>query len=241
MVEAREGASYLYLHKVPEMKRIADDGVYIRFGAACTFSEVIGNPLTPGILREACSQIAAPAIRNAGSIGGNIANGSPKADSALIFMVTDSKLRLASDGSERVLPIKDFYIGRKKLALAPDELIVEAMMPKQDIEDYYYKKIGARNALAISRLSFAGIMKIKDGVIVKCATAFGAVSDVIIRLSEIDNMLVGKTIGEAREFKGAYLEAFNDAIVPIRGRVGMEYRKDVCMNLLRDFLETNGI
>ena len=241
MVEAREGTSYLYLHKVPEMKRITEDGGHVRFGAACTFSEVIENRLTPEILRDACSQIAAPAIRNAGSIGGNIANGSPKADSALIFMVTDSTLRLASAKSERVLPIKDFYLGRNKTALAPDELLIEVIMPTQDNDNYYYKKIGARNALAISRLSFAGIMDINNGVIKKCATAFGAVSDVIIRLSEIDNMLVGKTIEEAKALKETYIKAFNKAIVPIRGRVGMEYRKDVCMNLLRDFLETNGI
>ena len=241
MVEAREGAKYLFLHRVAEMKRIAEDAGCVRFGASCTFSEVIESPLTPKILREACLRIAAPAIRNAGSLGGNIGNGSPKADSALIFVVTDSKLRLASACGERVLPIKDFYLGRKKLALAPDELIVEIIMPRHGLDNYYYKKVGARDALAISRLSFAGIMDIEQGIIKNCATAFGAVSDVIIRHEAIDRMLIGKTIGEAKGLKEAYLGAFDEAIVPIRGRVGVEYRKDVCMNLLRDFLETNGI
>jgi len=241
MIEAKEGASYLYLHKVPEMKRITEDGDYIRFGAACTFSEVIDNPHTPGILREACNSIAAPAIRNFGSVGGNIANGSPKADSALVFMVTDSKLVLASAGMERVLPIKDFYLGGKKLALLPDELIVEVLTPKQGLENYYYKKVGARKALAISRCSFAGILDVKDGRIVKCATAFGAVSDVILRMDHIDEMLTGKTIAEAAKLKEEYLATYREAIVPIRGRVSAEYRKDVCMNLLRDFLGSNGI
>ena len=241
MVEAKEGANYLFLHKVPEMKQISEDVENIRFGASCTFAEVIGNPLTPGILKEACLQIAAPAIRNAGSLGGNIGNGSPKADSALIFMVTDSKLRLAGAGGERVLSIKDFYLGRKKLALAPDELIVEILMPKHGLGNYYYKKVGARNALAISRLSFAGILDVEDGRIKNCATAFGAVSDVIIRREDIDGMLIGKTIEEAKGLKGAYISAYDEAIVPIRGRVGVEYRKTVCMNLLRDFLESNGI
>jgi len=227
---------YLFLGKVPEMRQITSDYLNTRFGAACTFAETIKHPLTPSILKEACLQIAAPAIRNAGTLGGNIANGSAKADSALIFMVTDSKLRLASTRGERLIPIKDFYLGGGKTALAPDELIVEILVPKRDYGNYYYKKVGARNALAISRTSFAGLLDVRDGVITNCAVAIGAVTDVIIRLTEIDQMLIGKTIEEAKELKDAYIAAYDEAIAPRRGRVGIEYRKDVCMNLLRDFL-----
>lgn len=241
MIEAKEGAQYLFLSKVAEMKRITADGEYIRFGAACTFTEVIENPLTPAILRDACRQIAAPAIRNAGSLGGNIGNGSPKADSALIFMVTDSLLRLGSAARERVIPLRDFYLGRKKLDLAPNELIVEILMPKNGIGNYYYKKVGARNALSISRLSFAGILDVRDNTVRNCATAFGAVSDMILRLAAIDGTLIGKTVEEARALRPAYIAALDGAIVPISGRVGVEYRKDVAMNLLRDFLDQNGI
>ena len=241
MVHADENAQYLFLHKVPEMKQIVRDGEYIRFGASCTFTEIITNPLSPQILKDACSLIGSPAVRNMGSIGGNIGNGSPKADSALIFMVSDSKLRLAGADGERIMPLKDFYQGRKKLALAADELIVEVLMPKDGLENYYYKKVGARNALAISRVSFAGIMDILNGKIKNCATSFGAVSDVIIRLDSIDKMLIGKTIEEAKGFKDEYLNAFDQGIVPIRGRVGIQYRKEVCLNLLQDFLKTNGI
>ena len=242
MVQADENAHYLFLHDVPEMKQIVQDAGYLRFGAACTFAEIIESRLPPAILKEACMQIGSPAIRNLGTIGGNIGNGSAKADSALVFMATGSKLRLASAHGERILPLKDFYKGRKKLALANDELIVEVLMPLSGgLDNYYYQKVGARNALAISRVSFAGIMDIKDGKIENCATAFGAVSDVIIRLDAIDQMLAGKTIAEAKELKERYLQSFDQNIVPVRGRVGAEYRKDVCMNLLTDFLETNGI
>jgi len=261
MVEAKEGAKYLFLRGIPEMKRITEDDEFIRFGAACTFTEVIENRLTPAILKEACLSIAAPAIRNAGTLGGNIGNCSPKADSALIFMVTDSKLRLTSAEGERILPIKDFYKGRNKTSLAPDELIIEILMPKHGIGNYYYKKVGARNALAISRVSFSGIIEfeeiesehlneglspapngIKKHLVIKnIATAFGAVSDVIIRMPEIDGMLIGKTIAQVKEIKEAYINAWSEAIVPIRGRVSELYRKDVCMNLLRDFLVNNGI
>ena len=235
------GSNYLFLRNVAQMRQIVIDDDFIRFGAACTFSETAAHPLTPAILRDACLQVAAPAIRNAGTIGGNVANGSAKADSALIFMVTGSKLRLVCADGERILPIKDFYLGSGKTALADDELIVEILMPKHGIDNYYYKKVGARNALAISRTSFAGVLDVRDGIIQSCATAFGAVIDVIIRLPEIDAMLVGKSLDEAKGLKEAYLAAYDKAIVPRRGRVGIEYRKDICMNLLRDFLESNGI
>lgn len=241
MVEADENLSYLFLHKVPELREITVDDEFIRIGAAVTFTEIIDSSLTPQILKDACSGIAAPAIRNHGTVGGNIGNGSAKADSALIFFVTDSKLRLMSAETERIIPIKEFYLGRKRLALKPDELIVEILMPKNGLDGYYYKKVGARNALAISRVSFAAILDIKDGIIANCATAFGAVSDVVIRRDDIDKMLIGKSVEEAKEVRADFLKAFDIAIVPTRGRVSAEYRKDVCMNLLRDFLDSNGI
>jgi len=230
-------SDYLFINNVTEMRQITSDDKYIRFGAACKFSEAAENPLTPAILREACLQVAAPAIRNAGSLGGNIANGSAKADSALIFMVTDSILRLMSADTERFLPIKDFYLGKGSTALAKDELIVEILMPKHGLDNYYFKKVGARNALAISRTSFAGILDIADGTIKNCAVAFGAVKDVIIRMPEIDSMLIGKTIEEAKACMDSYIAAYDKAIQPRPGRVGIEYRKDICMNLLKDFLE----
>jgi len=238
-----EQSEYLYINKIPEMHQITADTDYIRFGATCTFTDAIASPHTPAILKEACSQIAAPAIRNAGTFGGNIANGSAKADSALIFMVTDSKLRLVSADNERILPIHEFYLGRSKTALAGDELIVEILMPKYGLENYYYTKVGARNALAIARTSFAGILDVdeENKIIKNISVAFGAVKDTIIRHPEIDEMLIGKTINEAKALKADYLSAYNNAIIPRPGRVSVEYRKSVCMNLLNDFLNKNGI
>lgn len=241
MIEAHDNVTYLFLSKVPELKQIREDAEYIRFGAACTFTEILESELAPSLLKEAVSQIAAPAIRNLGTIGGNICNGSPKADSALIFVAADAQLRLVSSRGERVIPISEFYLGRKKTALAKDELLVEVLMKKKGLSNYYYKKVGARDALAISRVSFAAVLTIAESKIVNCMTAFGAVSDVIIKRADIDAMLTGKTLAEARAIKEEYLAAYDQAIVPIRGRISAEYRKAVCMNLLRDFLASKGI
>lgn len=241
MIKADENTTYLFLNKVPEMKNIIKDRSYIRIGASCTFTDIIESELTPAILKEAVSKIAAPAIRNLGTVGGNICNGSPKADSALIFFVTDSKLRLVSSRGERVVPITEFYLGKKKTSLQRDELLVEILMNRKGLANYYYKKVGARNALAISRVSFAGILNVEYGKIINCMTAFGAISDVFIRRADIDAMFIGKTIEQAKAVKEDYLAAYDQAIIPIKGRISAEYRKTVCMNLLRDFLESNGI
>jgi len=241
MIKAADDVSYLFIGKIPELKQISEDNEYIRIGAACTFTEIIESPLIPPVLKAAASQIGGPAIRNLGTIGGNIANGSPKADSVLILFVTDAMLRLVSDKGERILPVKDYYLGKKKTALAGDELISEILIPRVDLSNYYYKKVGARKAQAISRVAFAGLMNITNGRITHCATAFGSVSDVIIRRDYIDAMLIGRTIEEAKACKAEYLAAFDEAIVPISGRISAEYRKSVCMNLLGDFLSENGI
>lgn len=241
MIESAENANYLFLNRIPEMKQIRQDEQYVRIGATCTFTEIIESELAPAILKEAVGEIAAPAIRNLGTVGGNICNGSPKGDSALIFFATGAKLRLVSSRGERIIPINEFYLGRKKIALQADELLVEILLDPRGLSDYYYKKVGARNALAISRVSFAGVIHIEGDKIIKCMTAFGAVSDVIIQRGEIDGLFIGKTIPEAKRIKAQYLAAYDQAIVPIRGRISAEYRKSVCMNLLRDFLESKGI
>ncbi|MBU3073508.1 FAD binding domain-containing protein [Clostridium estertheticum] len=241
MIKPDENVKYLFLNKVTEMKNIVEDDKYIRIGAACSFTDIIENKLIPSILKEASAEIAAPAIRNLGTVGGNICNGSAKADSALIFFLANCKLRLVSNNSERVIPITEFYLGKKKTCIHFDELLVEILMSKTGLNNYYYKKVGARNALAIARVSFAGVLNVENGKISNCSTAFGAVSDIIIRRADIDVMLVGKTIEEAKIVKEDYFKKYDQAIVPIKGRISAEYRKTVCMNLLRDFLESNGI
>ncbi len=241
MVAAPSDASYLFLHRIPELRGIEDRGDSIAIGAAVTYAEILESPIVPALLQQAVRQIAAPAIRNMGTVGGNVANGSPKADAALIFYVCDATLRLASSTGERLLPIRAFYLGEKTWALRDDELIVEILLPKCEGATTYYHKVGARQALAIARVSFAAVTSIENGCIISLSTAFGAIADGILGRADIDALLVGKTIEEAKASKTAFLAAYDEAIRPIEGRVSATYRKDVCMNLLRDFFQTIGL
>ncbi len=237
MVENRKDPVYLFLNRVGELKQISEDDTYIRIGAGVTFTQALENELVPKLMKEAVSRIAAPAIRNAGTFGGNLGNGSAKADSVLIEYVTDAKIRLLSESGERMLDVDRFYKGRRDLDLRDDELIAEILIPKEGIDDYDYRKIGGRNALAISRISFAGILNQKDGRVTRFAAAFGAVADTVLRFKEIEQLLVGKTISEGVKMKEEIVNAYDQKMVLTRGRVSAEYRKKVCNNLLRDFLD----
>lgn len=241
MVENRPNVSYLFLGKLAELKGISEDADYVRIGAAVTYTEALASPMVPQLMKEAISRIAAPAIRNAGTFGGNLGNGSAKADSVLIEFVTGAKLRLLSAKGERVVDVEKFYLGRKKLDLHSGEIIAEILLPKAGIDDYYYKKVGGRNALAISRVSFAGILSVENGVITRFAVGFGAVADTVLRYRELEAMLIGKTVAEAKAAKADVLKAYSDKLVLTRGRISAEYRKTVCMNLLGDFLTEKGI
>ncbi|WP_101696256.1 FAD binding domain-containing protein [Clostridium minihomine] len=241
MVENRPDATYLFLNKIPELKQISLDEDFIRIGAGVTFTQALADSRVPPIMKDAVSLIAAPAIRNAGTFGGNLGNGSAKADSVLIEYVADAKLRLLSVRGERIVDVDRFYLGRKKLDLAEDELIVEVLLPNTGLERYYYQKVGGRNALAISRVAFAGVFAAEDGKITNIAAAFGAVADTVLRFQDLESRMLGKSLEEAKALKDEYLKAYADRMVLTRGRVSAEYRKKVCMNLLDEFLTQFGI
>ena len=241
MVENRRDVKFLFLNRVPELKRIITDEEYIRIGAAVTFTEALSEPAVPKLIKEAVSHIAAPAIRNAGTFGGNLGNGSAKADSVVAEFAADAKVRLVSKSGERIVDVDRFTLGRKKLDLRSDELIAEVLLPKAGLDRYYYEKVGGRNALAVSRVSFAGVFDSRDGRITNVAAAFGAVADTVLRYKEAEAMLIGKTLDEAKALKAYFLRSYSDRLLLTQGRVSAEYRRDVCMNLLDAFLTKFGI
>lgn len=241
MVQNRSDVPYLFIGKLDELRQIRGDEKFIRIGAAVTFTEALASSLIPPLMKEAVSRIAAPAIRNAGTFGGNLGNGSAKADSVLIEFVADAKLRLVSVRGERFVSVDKFYLGRKRLDLAEDELIAEILLPRTGLENYGYQKVGGRNALAISRVSFAGLLDTENGRITRFAAAFGAVADTVLRFRELETMLIGHTPDEARTLREPLLNAYAERLVLTRGRVSAEYRKTVCLNLLADFLTEKGV
>jgi CO/xanthine dehydrogenase FAD-binding subunit len=236
MVSEDKNRPFLFLHRIPELKRFEDDGQTCFIGAGLTYTELLSNARTPALLRTAIASIAAPALRNTATIGGNVANASPKGDAALALTVTDATVHLAGANGKRQVPLRSFYLGRGQTVRQPDELLVGFSVPRQWLDGYRFEKAGGRAALAISRVSFAGLYAEKDGRVAHLAIAFGAVEDTIVCHPEMDARLIGKTVPEAQQLVDGYVADYAAILNPIQGRVSAEYRKQVCINFLRDFL-----
>ena len=236
MVKNIPDAVYLFLNDIDELKQITQDDEYIRIGAAVTFTQALDNDLVPPLMKEAVSRIAAPAIRNAGTFGGNLGNASDKADSVLAGFALDGRVRLVSVSGERIIPFDEFCVRRGVTNIGDDELIAEILLPKEKCAlPYYYKKIGGRSALAISRVAFAGAYKVHDGVIQAIsATVIG--EGKFTRYREVEETLIGKKVDEVRANADEYAERFIEKMTFIRGRVSAEYRKTVVANLFKDYL-----
>lgn len=238
MVQNKKDAVYLFLNDIGELRQITDDGAYIRIGAAVTFTEALASDLVPPLMKEAVSKIAAPAIRNAGTFGGNIGNGSDKADSVLAGFAMDARVRLVSAGGERVIPFDDFCVRRGVTNIKDDELIAEILLPKEKCAlPYYYHKVGGRNALAISRVALAGVYDVQDGVI-NCISLTVIGEGKFTRYRDIEAELIGKPVEEVQENIDNYVRLFIDRMTFTRGRVSAEYRKTVIGNLIKDYFLT---
>ena len=236
MVKNPQGVTYLFLNDIEELKNIVDDGTYIRIGAGVTFTRALASDLVPALMKEAISRIAAPAIRNAGTFGGNLGNGSDKADSVLAGFALDARVRLVSSQGERIIPFDDFCVKRGVTNLKDDELIAEILLPKEKCAlPYYYQKIGGRNALAISRVAFAGVYEVSGGVINDISvTVIG--EGKFCRYRDVEQKMIGKTVAEIQANPDAVVNSFIEKMTFTRGRVSAEYRKTVVTNLLKDYL-----
>ena len=237
MVNRRDNAPLLFINYIPELRvlRQTEDGLFI--GACCTYAQLLESPIIPELLRLSVREVASPAIRNLGTLGGNICNASPAGDTLPALYVLDARVRLASVRGRREILLADFIRGVRKIDLAPDELLEAIILPKADWSGIYYQKVGARSATAISKASFAAAVRLENGLITTIPIAFGSVAVTVVRRPELEARLYGRTPEELRAAKDEILDWYEPYIRPIDDqRSTADYRKAVCLGLLGDFL-----
>src|SRR6266852_4017565 len=183
---------------IPELRQIEVFPDRIRIGAACTYTALLMQPIVSQefpLLATAASWTGGIANQNRGTLGGNIANASPAADSLPALLVYDAELTLISVRGERRLAYRNFHTGYKQTALAADELIRDISMPRR-FAGYvsHARKVGARNAQAISKVCFAALGQISGGMIRDLRLAMGSVAPVPLSLNETERVLTGKKI-----------------------------------------------
>jgi xanthine dehydrogenase FAD-binding subunit len=229
----------VFIDHLSELKQVYQNGKDLHIGACCTYSELLENPLIPIPLKKAIKTIAAPAIRNRGTLGGNVCNASPAGDTLPLLYVYNAKLLLRSVTGDRIVAISDFIQGVRRIQREPNEILAEIILPSVVEEGAHvvFEKVGNRNADAIAKVGFAGYIRLNDAVIEDVRFAFGAVGPTMVRSMEIEKKLIGKTIPLANADIVQVVAAFDKIIKPIDDhRSTARYRKKVALNLLHYFL-----
>jgi CO/xanthine dehydrogenase FAD-binding subunit len=223
-----------------EMRGIEVTSDEIQIGAGCTYRDIRMHEVLSKefpLLTNSASWTGGIANQNRGTLGGNIANASPAGDSLPVLLVYDAELILVSARGERRLPYRHFHIDYKKTLLAPDELI-RMICLRRRFSGYlpYARKVGARNAQAISKVFLAALGCITNGKIQDVRLAAGSVAPVPLRLTGTERMLLRQVIDDALIEKAA--KALDEEIRPIDDiRSNARYRSLVLRNLLVQFLQ----
>jgi CO/xanthine dehydrogenase FAD-binding subunit len=213
----------------------------IILGAGSTFTDIRKHPVIAdefSILAQAASWTGSIANQNRGTLGGNIVNASPAADSPPALLAYDAKVTLISTRGARTLPYRDFHLAYKETDLEPDELL-HSITILRNYKGYntYIRKVGPRNAQAISKVAIAIVARVNNGRIEDIRIGAASVREYPARLPATEKTLTGKTI--TPETIAAARYAILTEVRPIDDiRSTAKYRATVAANLLEEFLLT---
>ena len=238
--QLRELGDIIYTGEVAELKRIAQSESAVRIGAAVTLEDAYAILARhyPG-LTEMWERFASLPIRNAGTLGGNVANGSPIGDSMPALIALGAAVILRSPRGARMLAMEDLYLAYQKKAMAPDEVLeaVEVPLPAASQRFRTYK-ISKRYDSDISAVCAAFALRLDGDIITACRIAFGGMAPIPKRAAHAEAALIGQswTDAAARSAGAALAEDF----APLTDlRASAEYRLNVARNLVsRFYLET---
>jgi len=230
---------YVSVWGLPELRGVEVTDTAVTLGALTTYSDVLAHPVLRAefpMLAQAAAETGGVATQNRGTLGGNIANASPAADSPPALLVYDAELELVSVRGSRRVPYDRFHTGYKKMDLAADELIRSITIPRGRrgwIESY--RKVGTRKAQAISKICFAAAAALDGDVVRDARLALGSVAPTVVRCAHAEAALRGRTLVD--EVVAAAREALARDIAPIDDvRSTARYRLRVAENLLIQFL-----
>jgi xanthine dehydrogenase small subunit len=215
------------LRELRGIRRRAGGGIAI--GALTTFSQLRASPLVQRqapLLAQAAREIGGVQIQNRATLGGNIVNASPAADSVPVLAVADATLVLASARGHREIAIGDFFLDRRKTALQPDELLIEVQVPPLPGPGFF-RKVGTRAANAISKVVFAAV-RAEDARIARIA--IGSVAPTVVRARRTEAALAS---GAGPAQAAATLQTEIAPIDDLRSTAA--YRRQVVTNLFEQF------
>lgn len=213
-----DNVKLLDISSVEELKGVFVNDNEITIGAASSFTDVIEKAdLFPNHIQgfiESLQLVGSPQIRNAGTVGGNICNGSPAADSIPPLIALSARLIIVSKTGSREIKIDDFFLGKGKVALESGEMLKSIVfsIPKKGVLNFY--KYSFRNALSITLGSIACLLEVENNTIVDLKIASGGFSAYCQREFEMEELFKGVSLDKA-------YDKVTEADKIVQDRIGM--------------------
>lgn len=217
----------LDLLAIAELRGIHEHGAALDIGATTTFSEIAVSPLVqrwfPALV-EAAGQVGGWQIQNRATIGGNVANASPAGDSLPVLLALGATVIVAGPEGDREIPYSDFHLAYRRTALRPGELITRLRLPRPATDSVQaFRKVGTRQAQAISKLAVAMLGRARDGVVASLTLGAASVAATPVRLRAAEAAAVGQPVAAAAE---SAARAAAESVTPIDDvRSTAEYRR----------------
>lgn len=219
----------IHVAHVPELNVIDAGEERITFGAAVTYARAMPVLVEAfAALRPYLARLGSRQIRTLGTIGGNVGNASPIGDMPPVLLALETQLKLVSIRGTRELPLEEFFVGYRKTALAPDEIIQSLTMPRLwASENFHCDKVSKRRDQDISTVAGAYRLRIRNGKVEDARLAFGGMAATPKRASNAEAALLKDGFAAAREALAQDFQPLDDW----RGTAA--YRLQVATNLLR--------
>jgi CO/xanthine dehydrogenase FAD-binding subunit len=232
---------FLNIWVLAELRGIETRADHLTVGALTTYTEVRSHEILARefpLLCRAAAETGSVATQNRGTLGGNIANASPAADSPPALLAYDAEIEIVSSGGARWIPYQRFHSGYKQMDLQPTELIRQIRLPRnKNGWKQYFRKVGTRRAQAISKVCLAAAARMDAGRIGDARIVLGSVAPTALRAVRTEEVLRGQR-PEPAILKVAQ-DALAGEIAPIDDiRSTSRYRRTVARNLLAEFVES---
>ena len=231
--------NYINVWNLKELHGVEVTDEQVTVGALTTYTEVQNHPVLREefpMLCQAANETGGIAIQNRGTLGGNIVNASPAADSPPALLAYDAELELVSKVASRRIPYAQFHIQYKQMDIRPDELLRGIRLPRNTRSlTHYYRKVGTRKAQAISKTCIAAVGRVSEARIADARIALGSVAPIPLRAVKTEAAINGKSVDdETVELAKRTLAGEISPIDDLRST--RDYRLQVSLNLLEDFL-----
>ena len=196
-------AELVGIYGIPGLQGVGleSDGTIV-IGSGTTFSQVIADPLLRArvpLLTEAAATVGGPQIRNLATIGGNICNGAPSADSAPALLALDARLRIEGPLGSRVTALRDFYRGPGRVDLKRDEILTAILLAPDDYRGMggCYIKFAGRAAMDIAILGCAAVCRLNGNVVEDFRLALGVAGPTPLRCPRTEALVRGSVFSES--------------------------------------------